>query len=110
MSIILNKPCTVENRDLFIMEYGGHLTRQIYETDKAIYALEPNEIIVNGEVIIDPDYEEKVAEQQRIEHNEEIDRKVEELTKMSVYDVLNNNTDNINIYKNVINSLLENKF
>ena len=63
MAYKLEKPCSVEKRDNFIAEYNQncHQNRnyilEIYETENAIFALEPNEIILNGEIVINPQYE-----------------------------------------------------
>lgn len=63
MAYKLEKPCSVEQRDNFIAEYNQncHQNRnyilEIYETENAIFALEPNEIILNGEIVINPQYE-----------------------------------------------------
>lgn len=73
MSYRLNKPFTAEEKDNFIFKYNQDCFHEGYhcrieETDKALFALEPNEIMVDGEPVIDPDYEEKEKqkEQERI--------------------------------------------
>lgn len=68
MSYKLQKPYTEKQRLDFIVEYNHNQGLKIEETSKALYALEPNEIMVDGEPIIDPDYEAKFeqAEQDRI--------------------------------------------
>ena len=59
MSYTLLKPCTDMERVQFIVRYNHNMGLEIAETEKAIYALEANEIMVEGEPIVDPDYEEK---------------------------------------------------
>lgn len=59
MSNILLKPYTRFERADFICDNGD---MRFEETEKALFALEPNEIIVDGEVIINPDYEQEQLE------------------------------------------------
>ena len=59
MSYTLLKPCADMERVQFIVRYNHNMGLEIAETEKAIYALEANEIMVEGEPIVDPDYEEK---------------------------------------------------
>lgn len=65
MSYKLDKPFTDIERIDFIVKYNHNNGLKIEETDTALYALEINEIMVNGEPIIDPEYEKK---QQDIEN------------------------------------------
>ena len=64
MSYKLEKPYTDKEKSNFICKY--HLDTQkegyncrIEETEDALFALEDNEILVDGEPIVDPDWEEK---------------------------------------------------
>ena len=73
MSYRLNKPFTAEEKDNFIFKYNQDCFHEGYhcrieETDKALFALEDNEIMVDGEPQINPDYEEKQrqAEEERV--------------------------------------------
>lgn len=73
MSYRLNKPFTAEEKDNFIFKYNQDCFHEGYhcrieETDKALFALEDNEIMVDGEPQINPDYEEKQrqAEEKRV--------------------------------------------
>ena len=52
------------------MHYNHNQGLVIEETDKALFALEANEIMIDGEPTIDPDYEAKQAqaEAERIAH------------------------------------------
>lgn len=62
MSYKLNKPYTDIQRANFVVQYNHNQDLTIEETDKAIFALEANEIMVDGEAIIDPEYEAKQAQ------------------------------------------------
>lgn len=57
MSYKLEYPYTDEERANFIVEYNHNQGLLIEETDKALYALEPNEIMVDGEPTINHNYE-----------------------------------------------------
>jgi len=63
MSYCLEKPYTDTQRADFIVEYNRKNGLRIEETDKNLFALEPNEIIVDGEPVINPDYEQEHFEQ-----------------------------------------------
>ena len=74
MSYRLNKPFTAEEKDNFIFKYNQDCFHEGYhcrieETDEALFALEDNEIMVDGEPVIDPDYEEKQKQEEEIEFN-----------------------------------------
>lgn len=62
MSYKLEKPYTDEQYADFVVEHNHNNGRTIEETETALYALEANEIIVDGEPVIDPDYEAKIAQ------------------------------------------------
>lgn len=70
MSYSLLKPYTDKQRLDFIVQYNHNLNLEIYYTPTGIYALEPNEILVNGKPEINPDYETEQAKlnKQRIAH------------------------------------------
>ena len=65
MSYKLEKPYTGTQRADFIVEYNHKNGLKIEETDKNLFALEANEIIVDGEPIINPDYENEHLEEVR---------------------------------------------
>lgn len=65
MSYELLKPYTSEQKTNFIVQYNHNMGLRIEETSKALYALEENEIMVNDEPIIDPEYEEKQKRKER---------------------------------------------
>lgn len=59
--------------------------------------------IWDGENVIEnPNYKEEIEEQQKIQRNSEIDSKIKELREMSLIDIMNNNTENIKLYNDVI--------
>lgn len=60
MSYILEKPYTDEEYNKFKSLYVNILGLDTFENDNAIYALCGNEIVVDGEVVIDENYEHKV--------------------------------------------------
>ena len=62
MSYELIKPYTEKQRMDFIAKYNHQQGLKIEETATALYALKANEIMVNGEPIVDPDYEAKQAQ------------------------------------------------
>lgn len=64
MAKTLNKPCTDKERFDFIVNYNRRQGLKIEETDIALYALEPNEIMVDGIPQVNIEYE---AKQQAIE-------------------------------------------
>lgn len=66
MGHFLIKPLTDEERADFVVNHNHNNNLTIEETDEAIYALEPNEMLnENGEIVINPNYEE---EQEQKEH------------------------------------------
>jgi NACalpha-BTF3-like transcription factor len=67
MSYQLNKPYTTRQRADFIVNYNHQNGLTIEETALALYALEANEIMQDGEPIVNPDYE-KEQEEKRKEH------------------------------------------
>ena len=72
MSYKLEKPYTDFERADFIVEYNHKRGMLIEETDDGtLYALEKNEIMVNGVPEINPNYEEELAEQRENLFNQE---------------------------------------
>ena len=59
MSYILEKPYTEKEKQDFIVEYNHNQSLKIEETEIALYALEVNEIMVDGVPQVDPEYEAK---------------------------------------------------
>lgn len=62
MSYKLEKPYTDTQYADFVVKHNHNNGLIIEETETALYALEANEIIVDGEPVIDPDYEAKQAQ------------------------------------------------
>ena len=60
MSYILEKPYTDEEYNKFKSLYINILGLDTFENDNALYALCGNEIVVDGEVVIDENYEHKI--------------------------------------------------
>ena len=65
MSYKLDKPHTDKDFADFVCKYNHRKGLEIQETDKAVFALEKNEMIVNGTPIINPNYEYELAEKRR---------------------------------------------
>ena len=84
MSYKLEKPYTDIQRADFIVEYNHKRRMLINETEKALFALEANEIMVDGEPQIDADYEAKQAEAQKQKKLLELKEQLEELDKKRV--------------------------
>lgn len=61
MAYELKKPYDDIQRADFIVQYSHQQGLVIEETDEALYALEPNEIMVDNKPVVDPQYEEKQA-------------------------------------------------
>lgn len=59
MSYILEKPYSEKEKIEFIVKYNHNKGLRIEETEIALYALEVNEIMVNGVPQVDPEYEAK---------------------------------------------------
>lgn len=70
MSYKLLKPYNVKQRRDFIKQYERNMGLAIEETSLALYALEPNEIMVGGFPQVDPDWEEKKAQKEKERINE----------------------------------------
>ena len=68
MSYELKKPYTELQKIDFISSYNHGSNLKIVETNTALYALQPNEIMENGKPIINPNYEaeQKAKEKERI--------------------------------------------
>lgn len=68
MSYKLEKPYTEEQYADFVVEHNHNNGRKIEETITALFALERNEIMKDGEPIINPNYKDEIAkiEQERI--------------------------------------------
>lgn len=62
MSYKLLKPYTQQEKNDFIVKYERNQGLKTEETSIALYALLPNEIMVNNEPTVDPDYEAKEAQ------------------------------------------------
>lgn len=65
MSYKLEKPYTDKQRMDFIVEYNHNQGLKIEEVNNAFYALEANEIIVDGIPQIDPEYEARKLQEEQ---------------------------------------------
>lgn len=91
----LNKPYTEEQRIGFIVEQNHQHGYEIRETETELQAWGYTS--------------EEIEEQDKQRRNSEIDSKIKELYELSIPDVLKGNTENIKIYREVIESLKESK-
>lgn len=71
MSYKLDKPYTDTQYADFVVEHNHNNGRLIEETETALYALEANEIMVDGEPQIDPDYEAKIIAERQKQFNKD---------------------------------------
>jgi len=89
MSYKLEKPYTNEECDNFIFKYNQDCFQEGYkcrieETEAALFALEDNEILVNGEVKINPDYENQQKEIEKTLKLEDLKQQLDELDKKRI--------------------------
>lgn len=71
MSYKLKKPCTGKQRADFIVKYNHKLGLRIKETESALYALEPDEIMQDGVPVKNPDFEaQQLAEAKQAKYKE----------------------------------------
>jgi len=89
----LNKPYTEQERIQFIIRNNHRLGYEIKETVSSLEAW--------GYTA------EEIAEQEKQAKITEINAKIKELESESVYDVLNGNLENVQVYKDVIKGLEE---
>lgn len=59
MGKILNKPCTKKEREFFIVEENHRKNNLIIENEDCIFSLEKDEIVQNGKIVKDPEFEAK---------------------------------------------------
>ena len=85
MAVILEKPYTPRQRADFIVDHSHRNNKEIVETDKALYALEPWEKVENDKVIEDHEgYEERKHQEEIVAKRQEILRKLDELDLKSI--------------------------
>ena len=64
MAYILEKPYSDKDKADFIVEYNHKLGLKIEETKSKLFALENNELLQNGQVIINPNYEQELLQKE----------------------------------------------
>ena len=96
MSYKLEKPYTNIQYADFVVEHNHKNNRLIEETENALYALEANEILdENGNVIINPNYETELAQQERERLNQlsltaaDVERAIYKVKGINFDDLLN---------------------
>ena len=85
MAVILEKPYTPRQRADFIVDHNHRNNKEIVETDKALYALEPWEKVENDQDIEDWEgYEERRRQEEKAAKRQEILQKLDELDLKSI--------------------------
>lgn len=79
MGYKLEKPYTERQRCDFIVEHNHNNSLKIIEEANCIYALEEDEILQNGEIIKDPEYQEKKQKTLAKQEYEKIQEEINEL-------------------------------
>ena len=101
IEIIDNKPTRSTS-----FEQIGKNYQNVITTDYEDYTVNNRKYIFeNGEVKLNPNWEEEKAQKEKQRRNQEIDSKIKELREMSLIDIMNNNKENIKIYNDVISGL-----
>ena len=90
---------TLQNTIAFMPQYQG---LEIKETEEGY-------IIYDFELMTVEEMEEKQAQKERERRNQEIDEKIKELSEMASTEMIKGNTQNVETYKAIINSLEESK-
>ena len=67
MGYKLTKPYTQEQRNDFLSKYHRQMKLRTQETSKYLFALEADEMIVNDEIVINPEYEQQKEQEKRQE-------------------------------------------
>lgn len=67
MGYKLTKPYTQEQRNNFLSKYHRQMKLRTQETSKYLFALEADEMIVNDEIVINPEYEQQKEQEKRQE-------------------------------------------
>ena len=67
MAYILEKPYSDKEKADFIVEYNHKLGLKIEETESKLFALENNELLQNGQAIINPNYEQELLQKENSE-------------------------------------------
>ena len=85
MAVILEKPYTPRQRADFIVDNNHRNNKEIVETDKALYALEPWEKVENDQVIEDREgYEERKQQEEKAARRQGLLQQLDELDLKSI--------------------------
>lgn len=84
MSYKLEKPCTNIQRADFVVEHNHTHGRIVEETETALYALEANEMLLNGVPAINPNYEAERTAKENAMRALEIKRELDALDLKSI--------------------------
>ena len=98
--IVLNKPYTGHQRADFIVEHNHKNNKKIYETEKALYALEPWEELIGDTVVEDMEkYKQEEAQKERDTKKAQILKELEDLDKKSIRAIRANDLEYISKYE-----------
>lgn len=87
-------PCSGNNT------FSIEITEEVYNNlEQYIYS--------DGQIILNPNYEQEELEKKNRERNLEIDEKIKELSSMASVEMIKGNTSNVALYNEVIQSLEE---
>ena len=99
---------TIQNNSILIAENRQALERYYDNVLPLPKDYEEGKYIVEeGELVLNPNWKEEQAEKEKQAKIAEINSKIEELEKESVHDVLYGNKENVKVYQDVINGLVE---
>ena len=112
MSYKLDKPYIENDYYEFIAEHNHRNGREIQETETAVYALEADEIMQNGQPAKNPTYESELAEKQKAQRILEIKEELNHLDLKSIRAMreggaTKSGENYLDIYQTEINTLRE---
>ncbi len=84
MSYTLTPPYKGTEREDFIVKYNHQQGLFIYENESGIYALEENEVLIDGKIQINPNYEKEIRLKQISIELENIKNELNELDIKSI--------------------------
>ena len=97
---------TIQNNEILIAETEQALTRFYDNVLPLPIDYEDGKYIVeDGELVLNPNWEEEQEEKRKQLRNLEIDSKIKELNEMAIPDILHGNKENIELYNEVIAGL-----
>lgn len=100
MAEILTKPIEQWQKDAFLIEYNHKQNKRVHETDIALYALEPWELL-DGDTIIDnsKEYKKEQAIKEKEAKRQEILKQLDSLDIKSIRAIRAGETEYIALYE-----------